>query len=162
MKTLKVSILTKALIALVLCGIFVFGNSQVFGQKWNQAQKEVWTAVVTLWEHIKQGDLEAISALDRAEGSLDWWSERSVPFEKNDMMLQYKGWLNYSKPVSYKLEPLNIHIIGDVANVFYLYTWKGSLREKSGRQMATFIKQDKRWKFMGRMTCSCDKLPYCK
>ena len=128
----------------------------------NETQKEVWTVVESGWEYIKQGDLEAISARDSVEGSLQWWSSRSEPFEKDDMMLQYKRWINFNKPVSYELKPLNIHIVGNVANVFFLYTWRGTGSIESGRQMNTYVKQDNQWKFLGGMGCSCKKLPYCR
>ena len=150
------------IISLFICGFFLLGDSDVFGLELNETQKKVWAAVEAGWELIKQGDLEAISAHDSVEGSLSWWSSRSEPFEKEDMMLQYRRWFNFNKPVSYELTPLNIHIVGNFANVFFLYTWRGTGSIESGRQMNTYVKQDDQWKFVGGMGCSCNKLPYCR
>jgi hypothetical protein len=63
--------------------------------------------------------------------------------------------------VSYELIPLKIHIYGDVANVFYLAKWKGNIIGDSSRQMDTYIKQEKVWKFLGGMGCSCEKAIKC-
>ena len=162
MQTQGTSLLSRVSVSLLICGLIVFWGFQAIGEEWTAEQKEVWKIVETTWEYFKQGDVEAILALDNTEGSLTWWPSRAIPFGGNFIRLWYEDWFDLDKPVSYELEPLNIHIVGDVANVFYLYKWEGTVFPKSGRQMITYIKQDNKWKLMGVMGCSCEKLPVCK
>ena len=107
------------------------------------------------------GDVDALIALG-TKGSLEWWPTKKKPYDANAIKEEYKKWSDYDKPVTYELEPLNIHIVNNVANVFYLYQWKGKVSSDSGRIMETWIKQDNRWKFMGAMGCSCEKALTCK
>ena len=162
MKTQGTSLVARVSVSLLIGGLVVFWGFQVSGEEWTEAQKEVWEIVETAWEYFRQGDVEAVSALDKTEGSLQWWPSRAIPLGENAIKLSYEDWLAFDKPVSYELKPLNIHIFGDVANVFYLYKWEGKVLPKSGRNMATYVKQDNKWKLMGVMGCSCEKLPVCK
>lgn len=73
-----------------------------------------------------------------------------------------KEWLSgLSKPVSYELKPLSIHIIGDVANVFYVYKWHKEVVPgfHHGRAMDTYLMQDNMWMLIGGMDALCTKLP---
>jgi len=161
MKTQGKSLLARVSVSLLICGLIVFWGFQVSGEEWTEAQKEVWKIVETDWEYCKQGDVKAVMA-GRHDGSLTWWPTRAFPLGKRGTKLSFENWFFKDKPVSYELKPLNIHIFGDVANVFYLYKWEGKVLPKSGRNMATYVKQNNKWELMGTMGCSCEKLPVCK
>ena len=161
MKTQGTSLLARVSVSLLICGLIVFWGFQASGEEWTAEQKEVWEVVETEWEYCKQGDVEAVLT-GRHDDSLTWWSRRAIPLGKSAIRLSYQDWFDLDKPVSYELKPLNIHIFGDVANVFYLYKWQGKVLPKSGRNMATYVKQNNKWKLMGTMGCSCENLPVCK
>ena len=89
------------------------------------------------------------------------YANKTVPLDKELLKLNYKGWFDYDKPTSFKLEPLAIRIIGNVASVFYTYKFSGKILSGSGRTMKTWIKQDNRWILINSHSSSCDKLPPC-
>ena len=162
MKTQGTNLLARVSVSLLICGLIVFWGFQVFGQKWTDEYREVWKIVESWWEYSKQGDVEALSAHYYVEDSFEWWYDKAIPLGKNAIMPMLKEWFNYDKPISYELEPLNIHIVGDVALVFYSNKWKGNIISDKARQIDTYVKHDNKWKFMGGMGCSCDNLPKCK
>jgi ketosteroid isomerase-like protein len=161
MKTQRKSLLARVFVALVLCGVIVFSGFQVFGQEWTDVQKEVWNSVKASWEYFKQGDLEGFMTTYH-DDAVEWWRNKAIPLDKATMKLNFKGWLDYDKPISYELEPLSIKIFGNVANVFYTVKWKGDILSDYGRHMQTWIKQDNKWKFISGMNASCDKPLNCK
>jgi hypothetical protein len=71
-------------------------------------------------------------------------------------------WFIYDKVESYELQPINIHIVGDVAIVAYQWKYEGSMFSRSSRQMDTYIKKNNKWNFIAGMGCSCKELPICK
>ena len=103
MKTIGVNGLTRVSISVFLCGVIVFWGASVFGQEWTAEQKEVWDVVVADYELFKQGDVEGILA-SRHDDVAIWYGNKKVPLNKELLKLNYKGWFDYDKPVSLKLE----------------------------------------------------------
>ena len=154
----------RILIPIILCGIILFWSFQASGEEWTDAQKDVWKSVVAFWENSKKGDLEAVMA-GFHDDYAEWWSGKIIPLGKELMEAHYREWLSgLSKPVSYELEPLSIHIFGDVANVFYLYKWHKDVVPgfHHGRAMNTYLMQENKWMLIGGMDALCTKLPPCK
>ena len=160
MKTIGVYGLTRISISVFLCGAIVFWGASVFGQEWAAEQKEVWDVVVADYELFKQGDVEGILA-SRDDDVAIWYGNNKVPLNKELLKLNYKGWFDYDKLVSLKLEPVEIKIIGNVASVFYTYKLSGNIMSFSGRAMKTWIKQNNGWILINSHSSSCDKLPPC-
>jgi hypothetical protein len=106
--------------------------------------------------------VEALLANYYLMDSYEWWPGETTPMDKKKLPPKLEEWFNYDKPLSYELEPLNIHIVGDVAIVFYLNKWKGNKLSDSSRQVDTYVRHDNKWKFMGGMGCSCNTTPKCK
>jgi len=161
MQTTRSMLKTKISISILLCGILVFWSSQVSGQTWTDAQKEVWITIEGFWEKLILGDVEAIMAANH-EDNLEWWTNKKRPYGKNDLRANYQSWFAYDKPLSYELEPLNINIVGDVAVVFYMHKWNGNIWSAWNRQISTLIKQNNKWKHIGGMACPCDTRPNCE
>ncbi len=162
MKTQGISLVTRRSVFLLLCGFIFCGGLQVYGQELTNEQKQVWKMVETWWEYAKPGDVEALLANYYVMDSYEWWSSEAIPIDKKAILPKLKQWFDYDKPISYELEPLYIHIVGDVAIVFYSHKWKGNKISDRARQIDTYVKHDNKWKFMGGMGCSCDNLPTCK
>ena len=160
MKTQRKNLVAKVAISLLFCIAIVFWGFQVIGEELTETQKEVWKVVETEWEYFKQGDVEAVLTGGH-DDSLTWWSSRAIPLGKSAIRLSYQDWFDLDKPVSYELKPLNIHIFGNVANVFYKSKWKGKKIGGDDRSMETWVKQDNKWKFLGLMGCSCEQPPVC-
>jgi len=162
MKAQQTNLMKRILVSLLLCGMMVFLDFQVSAEELTDAQAELWKSTETFWENMILGDVDdAITALG-TKGSLEWWPTKKKPCDANSLREEYKRWFEGDKPVTYELEPLNIHIVNNMANVFYLYQWKGKVSSDSGRIMETWIKQDSKWKFMGAMGCSCEKALTCR
>ena len=164
MKTQGTSLVARVSVSLLIGGLVVFWGFQASGKEWTEAQKEVWKSVEAVWENFKQGDVEAVM-VGFHDDSVQWLAAKKVPLGKDMIEAHYRAWLSGPfKPVSYELEPLSIHIFGDVANVFYVYKWdrEGVPSHGHGRSMQTYLKQDNKWMFIGGMGASCTKLPPCK
>ena len=160
MKTKDMNLITWILVSIIILGIILLLNSKAFGQEWTAEQKEVWDIVVADYELFKEGDLEGILA-SRHDDVAILYGNKTVPLDKGLLKLNYKGWFDYDKPVSFELEPLAIKIIGNVASVFYTYKLSGNIMSFSGRAMKTWIKQNNKWILINSHSSSCDKLPPC-
>ena len=160
MKTKRKSFVSRVSISLVLCGIILFCGFQVLGQELNKEQKEIWKVVEARWEYYKQGDLESVMSCIHKE-AVFWFRNGLSPSGKNAIETLIGAWISYYPPLSYELKPLSINIFGNVANVYYLYKWKGNMRSDIGRIGATFIKQDNKWLLIGAISASCDKPITC-
>jgi len=153
LKTQKSIFAGMMVISLFLCGIIAFWSPQANANEWTEAQKEVWKSVEVIWENSKQGDANAVMAIFH-DDCVIWRSTVRLPVDKYKMTLLYRAWLTGpDKPVSYELEPLSIHIFGNVANVYYIYTWGTKKEPKYNRvrSMQTFLKQDNKWMVIGTM-----------
>lgn len=146
----------------ILFGLLVFWSIQATGQEWSEAQKEVWKTVQASWEIYKNADVEATIAM-KHEDSAIWWSGDVLPFFKKggDVRLKFSGWWNYDKMVSYKIQPISIQVVNNVAIVYYLYDWKGTKLSSKARCFETWIKEDNKWLHLGSLSASCDKTPTC-
>jgi len=163
MKSQQTNLMKRVLVSLLLCGIMVFWGFQVSAEEWTDAQMELWKKTETFWKNMILGDADALAlAALGTKGNLEWWPNKKKPSDANAIKEEYKRWFDYDKPVTYELEPLNIHIVNNIANLFYLYQWEGNVLSDSGRIMETWIKQDNNWKFMGAMGCSFEKSLTCK
>ena len=165
MKAQQTNLMKRVFVSMLLCGVMVIWGFQVSAEEWTDAQKELWKTTETSWKNIIRGDVDAITDAITAlgtNGSLEWWPTQQKPYDANAIKEEYKRWFDDDKPVTYELEPLNIHIVNNIANVFYLYQWKGKVSSDSGWIMETWIKQDNKWKFMGAMKCSSEKALTCK
>jgi len=152
--------LVKASVIVFLFGLFSLWGFSVFGQELTAEQKEVWDVVIADYELFKQGDVEGILAARHDDVSI-WYGNKKVPLDIEQLRLNYKGWFDYDKPVSFKLEPVAIKVIGNVASVFYTYKFSGKILSFSGRAMKTWIKQNNSWILINSHSSSCDKLPFC-
>ena len=153
MKTQKRIYRSTVFISLFLCGIIAFSSSQTNAKEWTEAQKEMWKSVEAMWENFKQGDEKAVMAIHH-DDCVNWWATRRLPADKYQIRLAFRTWLTGpDKPVSYELEPLSIHIFGDIANVYYIRTWgtKKVPKYNHGRLMQTYLKQDNKWMLIGSM-----------
>jgi ketosteroid isomerase-like protein len=163
MKTQKRIYRSTVYTSLFICGLIIFWGFQVSAIEWTDAQKKVWKTVEASWEFISKGDVEALVA-DAGESSFMWWPDHPDPFGGGSAMkAQYNSWFGWNKPVSYEISPVAVNIVGDVSTVFYYYKYKGDKLPDtiSGRILSTWIKQDGKWKFVGSMSCYCDKTPFC-
>ena len=159
MKSLK----AKTLIPIILCGIMVFWNFAVYAEEWTEAEKEVWSAIETNWELCKQGDYKAYEASMHDE-AITWWGGNTLPLRKDLIMGHYHTWLisPQFRPETYQIKPYAIQIIGDIANVFYSYSWKAKGEASGhGRGLVSLKKQNGKWLLISSMSSSCDKLPPC-
>ncbi|UCD79798.1 MAG: nuclear transport factor 2 family protein [Desulfobacterales bacterium] len=161
MKTKDINLITWILVSIILFGIILLWNFQTFGQEWTIEQKEVWEAMLADVELFKQGDVEGILA-SRHDNVAIWWGNKPIPYDKELLSFNYKGWFDYDKPVKWELEPLAIKIIGNVASVFYTFKFSGNILSGSGRELETWIKQDNKWILINSFGASCDNLPPCK
>jgi len=162
MKTITRNFIAKVLIFLFFCGAIVLSGFQASGVEWTDEQKQVWKMVEAWWEYAKQGDVDALSANYYVMDSFEWPASEVIPMGRKEILPKLKEWFAYDKPVSFELEPINIHVVGDVAIVFYSWKWKGNILSDSGRTSDTYVKQQNKWKFMGSGGCSCNTLPTCK
>ena len=161
MKTQGTSLLSRVSVSLLICGLIVFWGFQAIGEQWTAEQKEIWEVVVADYELFKKGDVDGILA-SRHDDVVIWWGNKPIPYDKELLRSNYKGWFDYDIPVNYELEPLAIQIIGNVASVFCTYKFSGKILSGSGRDMETWIKQDNKWLMINSFGASCDKLPPCK
>ena len=147
-------------VSFILFGTVLIWNSKAFGQEWTAEQKEVWKAVETNWEAIKNGNVEGVLAL-KHENAFLWSRPYPEPITKGMLEVIYKDWFESEKPSSAKIRPLNIHIFKNVANVYYLYKYEGVRYFDYGRALETWIKQDNKWLLIGKLSSSCDIPPNC-
>jgi ketosteroid isomerase-like protein len=148
----------RTLILIAVTLFFMFTVSNVLGEELTPAQKEVWKVVEAAWASFQRGEIDATNV---TEDNLEWWAKRAKPRGGEILKANYEGWLNYDKPVTYELKPINIQISGDVAIAYYKFHWKGKILEELGRQVSTFIKEDNQWKHFGGMGCSCKEASRC-
>ncbi len=163
MKTQGTSFVARVSVSLLICGLVVFWGFQVSGEEWTEAQKELWKSVKTDWEYYTQSNVGAIMA-GYHDGAVYWQLDYLRGFDnkitsgKDLIEAHYKYWLfGLFKPISYELEPLAIHILGDVANVFYRYKYKKDgitpprNQTYQGSMMLSYIKQHNKWLVTGNM-----------
>jgi ketosteroid isomerase-like protein len=154
---------TTFFISLLLGIIIVFSGFQAFGEDWNDSQKELWQLIENQWKNSKQHDFNAFSDYYDFEDCIEWPSSKIFPLVgKNAILKSREKWFIYDKVESYELQPINIHIVGDVAIVAYQWKYEGSMFSRSSRQMDTYIKKNNKWNFIAGMGCSCKELPICK
>ena len=165
MFTKKTILKARNFVPILLWGMMVFGSTQAFGEEWTAAQKEVLSAIDSLWEKRMQADLKGLEAMIH-EDAIIWRPINAIPVEKIYIIGHDRKWLSYdpAKPVTYEIDPYEIQIFGDIANVFYSYKWKGKDGERfSGhnRALVTFKKQNCKWLIISGLYTSCKKLPKC-
>lgn len=130
-------------------------------QEFNDEQKAIFQEVQALWEHVKQGDLESVMSCIHDE-AIFWWREMPRPYDKDKVKFKYRDWINSAKPESYELKPLSIQIIGNVANIYYLYKWSGQGGLRRGRVMNVYAKRNDKWLLFGSSAASCVKPLNCE
>jgi len=160
MKTKDMNLITWILVSIIILGFILLLNSKAFGQEWTAEQKEVWEAVETNWDAIKNGNVEGILAL-KHENAFLWSRPYPEPITKDMLEVICKNWFESEKPTSAKIRPLNIQIFNNVANVYYLYKYEGVRYFDNGRALETWIKQDNKWLLIGSLSSSCDMPPNC-
>jgi ketosteroid isomerase-like protein len=164
MKTKTTHSIARISVSFILCGMVVFWGFQVFGEDWTAdwtgEQKEVWESVQDKWETFKKGDVKAALAFKHDDGVF-WWSSSPIPLKKEFLENSYKSWFDYEKPTTAELKPLDINIFGNVANVYYLFKYKGDKLSDRSRVLETWIKQGNKWLQIGQHSSSCDKISSC-
>ena len=124
-------------------------------QEFNDEQKAVWKEVQSFWEYLKQGDLDSVMSRIHEEAIL-WWRQNPRPLDKKSIEYIYRDWINSpAKPLSYEVRPLSIQIIGNFANIYYVYKWSGEKEYSRGRVMTVYAKQNDKWMIFGSSAASC-------
>ena len=54
------------------------------------------------YELFKQGDVDGIFA-SRHDDVVIWWGSKPIPYDKELLRFNYKGWFDYDKPVNWWL-----------------------------------------------------------
>ena len=163
MKKKGASLVSRVNFSLLFCGILLFGSCQAFGEESTEAQNEVWSVIENNWDKYKQGDLEAIEDSMHAD-ALGWQNRLDTPVRKVLIMGGFSLWLKdaNNRPATYELIPYAIQIFGDIANVFYTYTWKADSKLSGyGRILVSLKKQNGNWLIISSLNASCEKLPLC-
>jgi ketosteroid isomerase-like protein len=163
MRTKGTILKAKILIPIILCGVMIFWNFAVHADEWTEAEKEVWKVIETRWEHIRQGDYKAFEA-SMHDDAIVWWGRNALPLQKDLIMGSYQGWMSSPaiRPETYQLEPFAIQIIGDIANVFFSYSWKAKNGSSDrARALVSLKKQNGKWLTISSTSSSCNKLPAC-
>jgi Domain of unknown function (DUF4440) len=152
-----------AKVPLYIAILMVFFGFQVFAEEWSAEQKEVWSHVEKYWESVERGNVTSAMS-DFHEKSFMWSEGDPSPLKLDLIWKQHSRWLRYATPTSHELKPLIINIVnGSVANVFYYYKFEreGTVYNGRGQRLATWIKQDGKWVFLGSLECSCDDPAPC-
>ncbi len=143
---------------MVLFGVFLLGNStQTYGMEMSAEEKILWERTQKVWELWKNGEKELWKA-GIHEDYIIWQNHKLFP-RKKDI---YADILFGIRLKSYKLEPVEISISGNLALVMYSWTFttkRGS--SLSARSTIIFVKQDGKWLARGDMTASCTKPARC-
>ncbi|MFC1886994.1 YybH family protein [Thermodesulfobacteriota bacterium] len=150
--------MTRISACLLICGLIVFWGFQAFGEEWNAEQKEVIKAVEARWEAFKKNDLKTYMAAFHKDG-LRWSPMKLLLDDKISAEYEYSASFDGHQSVSYKIEILNVQIVGNVAIVYSLYEWKNKdTPGYSGREMLVMVKQDNKWKIMGLTDARCGEV----
>ena len=139
--------------------IVLLSSSEVFSQKWNRKQKDVWSVVEKGWTDWKSGNAEAVKASlhDSYQG---WSGDQPFPIGKNGETLMYE-WMTANSEIQYfMLDPVRIVVVKDVAVVHYFFTFLSQRTEgeetisetMSGKNAETYIKKSGNWLLLGAMT----------
>ncbi|HRY32058.1 MAG TPA: nuclear transport factor 2 family protein [Bacteroidales bacterium] len=139
--------------ALLTC-FFLAGVTKLTAQEdWSRAQKEVWKGVETFYDAFTRGDVKVIS--DLVHPDFEGWSHHSVlPRNKADMERELQSFLQVNKVVSYKIKPLTIKVLGDVAFVHYYYILNSESKDgkksiQQGKYTDILKKQGGSWLLIG-------------
>ena len=160
MKKRHINLLTRILVSIIFVAIILVPHPKAFGQEWTAEQKEVWEAVQAFWENLKKGDLEAALAM-KHKNVIVWFGGRPKPLKNEFVAYAYQDWVYFEKPSTAQIKPLAINIIGNVANVYYIYKFDGDKLKKQGRVMETWLKENDKWLSIGTLCALCDEKPPC-
>jgi hypothetical protein len=145
---------TKVSTILLLLIFVAFFAAPTFGMELSTAQKELWSGIQAGWEVWKKGDMEAMETWEvNFHEDYVWWHAFNL-FPKN--RAEWAKALSSFKIKSFKLEPYEVRIVGNVAIVQYY--WRITIPNGKvfpGRISSTYIKQDGKWKALGGMSASC-------
>ena len=161
MKTKDMNLITWIIVSIILFGILFLWNFKAFGEDWTAEQQEVWERVKTEVELFKKGDVEGLLALCHDDVVI-WWAIRDVPYDKELLSWNWKGWFKYDLPTTWELKPVSIKVSGNVASVMYNFIHTGEKITSKGRKLETWVKQNGKWLIFNSLSASCDKLPSCK
>lgn len=150
MKHLMMNPMKVSTILLLL--IFVaFFTAPTFGMELSPAQKELWSMIQTFWEVWEKGDMETWKSYWH-EDYIWWGPDNLFPITRAEWAI----FISSYQINSFKLEPVAVRILGNVAIVQYYWSLTDLLgKVLHGRNAVTFIKQDGKWKSLGAMSASC-------
>lgn len=122
------------------------------GERWSEAQKEVWAAIETCVEHWNKGPLEAALACVHDDFS-GWLYVEPVPRTKETNRKIGAYFLKTRTTQAYDLRPIDIKVYGDVGIAHYYYVTiakdaEGKESVERGRWTDILLKQDGRWVFI--------------
>jgi hypothetical protein len=145
-------------LVMVLFGVFLINNAtQTYGMEMSAEEKMLWERTQKGWELWKNGEKELWKA-GIHEDYIIWQSHKLFPRKRDN----YADVLFGFRLKSYKLEPVEISISGNLALVMYSWTFTTiSDRTYSGRSTIIFVKQDGKWHIMGAMQASCTSPALC-
>ena len=163
MKSIKRFNLATVTISIILVASIVFTGFNALCEEWTTEQKEIWSLVENGWEVLKSGDFKTDMVV-RHDKMLVLYSDSPSPYNKSQEGSVVQRWMASDyKPTSYKLKPIAVNIVEDVAIVFYLHSWHSEINDftAKGRTMSTYLKQNNTWVFIGSLSASGDKPAPC-
>lgn len=151
----------KKSLSLIYCTfiIVLLSSPEVFSQKWNRKQKDVWSVVEKGWTDWKTGNAEAVKA-SLHEQYMGWSSDQPFPIGKNGETSLYE-WMAANSEIQYfMLDPVRIVVVKNVVVVHYFFTFLTQRTEGddtinetiSGKNTETYIRKRGNWLLLGAMT----------
>ena len=142
----------RMIVKLVLAGIFLFGQGNVFADVSENDSADVWAIVEEVWNSDAKGDKKWPDKLLAAE-FVGWGKSSPVPRGKESTKMWDRFDDQLGKTIAHELYPLSIVVHEDVAVAHYLYTAAfqdkdGKIETSNGRYTDILVRTDAGWKFL--------------
>ena len=131
---------------IVLCGV---PTGATCGERWSEAQKEVWVAIETCSAHWAEGNLAEAMACVHEDFS-GWLYAEPVPRTKEYDRKISAHLLKARTTQAFELRPIDIKVYGDVGIAHYYFVQ--IVRDSEGREIVEqgrwtdiLLKQDDGW-----------------
>ena len=130
----------------ILCGV---PTNVTCGERWSDAQKEVWAAIETCTDHYMKGNIEAALACNHDDFS-GWLYTEPVPRTKEYGKKIDAYMLKTRTTLAYELRPIDIKVYGNVGIAHYYFVQitkgpEGKEVTEQGRWTDILLKQDDGW-----------------
>ncbi len=137
MKSFSVRFHIENILLLIIIVVLTIATPS-FGEKWSEAQKELWSMQEEVWNLWKKGDKEGRLALYHDECDI-WLYTVAFPGTKTYILREIT---RIPKIEILEIEPFEINIINNVAIIQYSINYSAFGKEVYERVMTTWIKQD--------------------